>query len=40
MKASFWHKKWEMGEIAFHEQEENPLLVTYFANLGLEKGSR
>lgn len=40
MDASFWHQRWEKNEIAFHEQEANPLLVTYFKRLSLAKGSR
>jgi len=40
METSFWHKKWEQNEIAFHQGEANPLLVKYFTELSLEKGSR
>ena len=40
METSFWHQKWERNEIAFHQSEANPLLVKYFAELSLEKGSR
>jgi thiopurine S-methyltransferase len=40
MDASFWHKKWERNEVAFHEREANPLLVKYFDDLALPKGSR
>jgi thiopurine S-methyltransferase len=40
MDGSFWHRKWERNEIAFHESEANPLLVTYFNELSLPKGSR
>jgi len=40
MEASFWHQKWESGEIAFHESEVNPFLVTHFEKLNLAKGSR
>lgn len=40
MDASFWKDKWERGEIAFHEREANPLLVKYFKELSLAKGSR
>jgi len=39
MDASFWKDKWERGEIAFHEREANPLLVKYFKELSLAKGS-
>ena len=40
MDASFWKDKWERSEIAFHEREANPLLVKYFKELSLAKGSR
>ena len=40
MDASFWHQKWEKDEIAFHNREVNSLLVKYFAELSLVKGSR
>jgi thiopurine S-methyltransferase len=40
MEASFWHQKWERGEIAFHENEANPFLVAHFEKLKLAKGSR
>jgi thiopurine S-methyltransferase len=40
MDGSFWHRKWEQNEIAFHERETNPLLVTYFDDLSLPEGSR
>jgi len=40
MNANFWHQRWELNEIAFHEREANPLLVKYFDLLSLSKGSR
>ena len=40
MDANFWHQRWELNEIAFHEREANPLLVKYFDLLSLSKGSR
>jgi len=40
MDPSFWHRKWENNEIAFHEGEANPLLVQYFKALSLAEGSR
>jgi thiopurine S-methyltransferase len=40
MDGRFWHQKWERNEIAFHEREANPLLVTYFKDLSLPEGSR
>lgn len=38
--ANFWHQRWERKEIAFHQREANPLLVKYFDELSLSKGSR
>lgn len=40
MEASFWHQKWERGEIAFHQSRANPLLVAHFEKLKLASGSR
>ena len=40
MDSSFWLQKWEKNEIGFHKSEANPVLVKYFAELSLLKGSR
>ncbi|HWW04658.1 thiopurine S-methyltransferase [Collimonas sp.] len=40
MEASFWHKKWERGDINFHESEANPLLTEHFEKLNPVRGSR
>jgi thiopurine S-methyltransferase len=40
MEASFWHQKWEKGDIGFHKSEANPLLIEHFEKLNLAKGSR
>ncbi len=40
MDARFWHLRWGGNDIAFHESEANPLLVKYFKELSLAKGSR
>lgn len=40
MEASFWHQKWERGEIGFHQSETNPFLLKHFEKLNLAKGSR
>jgi thiopurine S-methyltransferase len=40
MEPSFWHKKWAIKEIGFHQTEANPLLVKYFKALSLAQGSR
>ena len=38
MDTSFWHRKWEEGEIGFHESDVNKLLVSYLYHLSLVKG--
>lgn len=40
MEASFWHQKWEKGDIGFHKNEANVLLIEHFEKLNLAKGSR
>jgi len=40
MVESFWHQKWERNEIAFHQHDTNPLLITYFSELSLAEGNR
>lgn len=40
MNRDFWIQKWEKNEIGFHQSTPNPLLVTYFNELNLVKGSR
>jgi thiopurine S-methyltransferase len=40
MEASFWHQKWEKGDIGFHKSETNPLLVDHFEKLDLAEGGR
>ena len=40
MDASFWLQKWEKNDIGFHKSEANPVLVKYFKQLSLAKGSR
>lgn len=40
MEASFWHQKWQRGEIGFHRDEANPHLVTHLSQLNLGEGSR
>ncbi len=40
MEASFWHQKWQRGEIGFHRDEANPHLVTHLIQLNLAEGSR
>ena len=40
MEPKFWHDRWGKNEIGFHKSEANPLLVQYFHELALTKGSR
>jgi thiopurine S-methyltransferase len=40
MDATFWHQRWATNNIGFHRSEVNPLLVTYFKELSIAKGSR
>ncbi|MBA0902328.1 MAG: thiopurine S-methyltransferase [Candidatus Nitrotoga sp.] len=40
MDTSFWHRKWEEGEIGFHESDINKLLVSYLHHLSLVKSDR
>ena len=40
MDPSFWHQRWEQGEIGFHEQQVNPALVDHLGRLNLAKGAR
>ena len=40
MNASFWHQKWERGDIGFHESEANPLLIEHFEKLNLANNAR
>jgi thiopurine S-methyltransferase len=40
MEASFWHQKWEKGDIGFHRSEANAFLIEHFEKLNLAKGAR
>jgi thiopurine S-methyltransferase len=40
MDEQFWHKKWESKDIAFHAATPNPLLLSYFDQLGLANNAR
>lgn len=40
MQHDFWHKKWQEGDIGFHNTDANPLLVKHFPALDLATGSR
>lgn len=40
MEADFWNKRWERGEISFHQSQVNPALVQHLSRLDLAKASR
>jgi thiopurine S-methyltransferase len=40
MDSSFWLQRWQSNNIGFHKSEVNPVLVKYFGELSLSKGSR
>ncbi|NUM52905.1 MAG: thiopurine S-methyltransferase [Candidatus Hydrogenedentes bacterium] len=40
MDAQFWHQKWEINDIAFHQSQANPALVAHFDKLALPPESR
>lgn len=40
MEASFWHNKWAIKEIGFHEEEPNSFLTQHFDQLDLTAGQR
>lgn len=40
MEANFWHSKWQRGEIGFHREEVNPILLAHWEKLGLAQGKR
>jgi len=39
MDASFWHRRWELGEIGFHQSQPNPFLVSHLPKLNLSRGA-
>ena len=40
MDVSFWHNSWDNNNIGFHEEKPSRILVDYFAELSLKRGSR
>ncbi|WP_297295095.1 thiopurine S-methyltransferase [uncultured Methylovirgula sp.] len=40
MDADFWHRRWQQGEIGFHQAEPNSLLTRHLPALGLPQGAR
>jgi len=39
MKPSFWHERWEKGEIGFHQYDFNHHMQEFFDQLGVQAGS-
>jgi thiopurine S-methyltransferase len=39
MEPSFWHEKWQLQQIGFHQQQVNPFLVKYWSQLDLAEQS-
>ena len=39
MSENFWHQQWESNLIGFHKENVNPLLVSYFNSLAVDKAS-
>ncbi|MGI2174934.1 thiopurine S-methyltransferase [Shewanella ulleungensis] len=35
MEPRFWHEKWQLQQIGFHQQQVNPFLVKYWSRLSL-----
>ncbi|MEM7213547.1 MAG: thiopurine S-methyltransferase [Pseudomonadota bacterium] len=40
MDANFWHEKWQINQIAFHQPKPNALLVAHLGELTLSAGDR
>ena len=39
MEHQFWHEKWESGNLGFHQDELNPLLLRHWPTLGVPAGA-
>jgi len=39
MDREFWLERWQTNQIGFHRTDANPLLVKYWSELGITKGS-
>lgn len=38
MEPKFWHERWELNEIGFHQPQVHPLLAEHWHQLGIPKG--
>lgn len=39
MELDFWHERWEMGQIGFHQSDFNPYLLKHWPDLDIPSGS-
>ncbi|MFC1518848.1 thiopurine S-methyltransferase [Pseudomonadota bacterium] len=39
MEASFWHEKWQLQQIGFHQPQVNPFLVKYWSTLAVDNSA-
>jgi len=40
MDPQFWHEKWKMQQIGFHQPQVNPFLIRFWPTLGLAENSK
>ena len=40
MEHQFWHEKWEINELGFHQDNFNPPLVKHWRTLDIPAGSK
>lgn len=40
MEADFWHERWRLGQIGFHQPEHHPALERWWHHLGIAPGGR
>ncbi|GAA0780502.1 MULTISPECIES: thiopurine S-methyltransferase [Pseudomonadati] len=40
MDPQFWHEKWQMQQIGFHQPQVNPFLIRFWTSLGLDANSK
>jgi thiopurine S-methyltransferase len=40
MEADFWHERWRLGQIGFHQPDHHPALDRWWARLGIPPRGR
>lgn len=40
MQPDFWHERWQLNQIGFHQRDINPYLQQFWPQLGIAPGSR